>query len=44
MLAVSGGRERTASQFDELFRSTRFTEGTAIETAGALRMMETTAA
>jgi C-methyltransferase len=43
MLAISGGRERTARQFDELFRSTGFGKGTLIETAGALRMVETTA-
>jgi C-methyltransferase len=43
MLAVSGGRERTASQFSELFRSSGFGAGIVIETAGALRMIETTA-
>jgi C-methyltransferase len=43
MLAISGGRERTASEFSELFRSCGFSVGTVIETAGALRMIETTA-
>jgi C-methyltransferase len=43
MLAVSGGRERTASQFSELPGAPGFGAGTLIETAGALRMVETTA-
>jgi C-methyltransferase len=43
MLAISGGRERTAHQFGELFRSTGFGDGTLIDTAGALRMIQTTA-
>jgi C-methyltransferase len=43
MLAVTGGRERTASQFSELFRQSGFGEGTMIETGGPLRMIETTA-
>jgi C-methyltransferase len=43
MLAVTGGRERTASQFAELFKSTGFATGTVIDTPGALRMVETTA-
>ena len=44
MLAIFGGRERTASRFDEPYRSTGFIKGTVIETAGALRLVETRAA
>jgi hypothetical protein len=43
MLAISGGKERTVRQFDELFRSTGFARARLIETAGALRMVETAA-
>lgn len=43
MLAISGGRERTVREFDELFRSTGFGAANLIQTAGALRMVETTA-
>ena len=43
MLAISGGRERTASQLGDLFRNSGFTSGTVIETGGALRMIQTTA-
>ena len=43
MVAITGGRERTAGQFTELFRSCGFADGTVIETAGALRMIETMA-
>jgi C-methyltransferase len=43
MLAISGGRERTVREFDELFRSTGFGDANLIETAGALRMVESTA-
>jgi len=43
MLAISGGRERTARELDELFQSAGFGKTTLIETTGALRMVETTA-
>ena len=43
MLAVTGGRERTASQLSELFSRAGFTGGTVVETAGALRIVEATA-
>jgi hypothetical protein len=43
MLAISGGRERTARELDELSQSAGFGKTTLIETTGALRMVETTA-
>jgi hypothetical protein len=43
MLAVTGGRERTAAELDELFASTGFAPGTIIETAGRVRIIETKA-
>ena len=42
MLAVTGGRERTASQLSELFNRAGFTDGTVVETAGPLRIVEAT--
>ena len=42
MLAVTGGRERTASQLNELFNRAGFRDGTVIETAGPLRIVEAT--
>ena len=44
MLAVTGGRERTASQLSELFGRAGFSDGTVIETQGPLRIVEATAA
>ena len=41
MVAISGGRERTARELDELFQSAGFGKTTLIETTGALRMVET---
>jgi C-methyltransferase len=43
MLAVTGGRERTPSQLSGLFGRSGFSEGTVIETAGPLRIVEATA-
>lgn len=43
MLAVTGGRERTAGELDALFTRTGFTTGTVIETPGPLRIVEATA-
>ena len=43
MLAVTGGRERTTAEFDDLFAPTGFTSGTVIEMAGRVRIMEATA-
>jgi hypothetical protein len=40
MLAVTGGRERTASQLSELFNRAGFSDGTVIETVGPLRIVE----
>ena len=42
MLAVTGGRERTAGQLNELFNRAGFRDGTVIETAGPLRIVEAT--
>ncbi len=44
MLYVTGGRERTARQFRELFERTGLRYGDVIETAGPLRIVEATAA
>ena len=44
MLYVTGGRERTASQFRELFERAGFRYGDVLETAGPLRIVEATAA
>ena len=44
MLTVTGGRERTASQFRELFERAGFRYGRVIETAGPLGIVEATAA
>jgi C-methyltransferase len=40
MLAVTGGRERTASEFNRLFNRTGFSDGTITNTAGPLRIVE----
>lgn len=40
MLAVTGGRERTASQLRELLGSAGFRVSTIIETSGAMRIVE----
>ena len=42
MLAVTGGKERTVSQLSELFDRAGFSDGTVIETAGPLRIVEAT--
>ena len=44
MLYVTGGRERTASQFRELFERAGFRYDDVIETPGPLRIVEATAA
>lgn len=44
MLAVTGGRERTPSQFTKLFRHAGFRQEAVIETAGPLRIVEGRAA
>ena len=36
----TGGRERTASQLTEIFTRAGFTDGTVVETAGPLRIVE----
>lgn len=43
MLAVTGGRERTTAEFDELFAQTGFSRGTVSDVAGRLRIVEATA-
>lgn len=43
MLAVTGGRERTAPELDDLFAQAGFSAGTVIETGGRVRIVETTA-
>jgi len=43
MLAVTGGRERTASELSALFGPTGFTEARVIETAGPMSIVEATA-
>ena len=43
MLAVSGGRERTASQFGALFASAGFGEVSVISTAAPIKIVEATA-
>jgi len=43
MLAVTGGRERTPGEFDELFNQTGFGPSRVIETDSRLRLVETTA-
>jgi C-methyltransferase len=43
MLAVTGGRERTASDLSALFQHTGFTGARVIETAGAMTIVEATA-
>ena len=40
MLAVTGGRERTPTELNELFGRAGLSEGSAIETAGPLRVFE----
>jgi O-methyltransferase len=40
MLAVTGGRERTASQHNELLRSSGFRPTAVIDTAGPMRIVE----
>ena len=40
MLAFTGGRERTASQFEKLFAAAGFGAVTVIETAGPMRIVE----
>jgi C-methyltransferase len=44
MLYVTGGRERTASDFRKLFERAGFRYGAVIQTAGPLRIVEATAA
>jgi len=44
MLAVTGGRERTISQFAELLRTAGFSRTAVIDTAGPLRIVEAVAA
>lgn len=44
MLYVTGGRERTTSQFRDLFERAGFRYGDVIRTAGPLRIVEATAA
>ena len=43
MLAVTGGRERTVAELDDLFASAGFAPGAIIETAGRVRIVETEA-
>jgi C-methyltransferase len=43
MLALSGGRERTVRQMSGLLMRSGFTEGTLIDTAGNMRIVESTA-
>jgi hypothetical protein len=43
MLAVTGGRERTASELNHLLGTAGFREGRVIETGGPLRIVEATA-
>ena len=43
MLAVTGGRERTASQFARLLESAGFSGTRVIETSGPLRIVEAVA-
>ncbi len=43
MLAVTGGRERTAGELGALFNQTGFGQGRVIETGGPRRIVETTA-
>jgi C-methyltransferase len=43
MLAVTGGRERTASELNELFEGAGWSDATVVETAGPLRIAEATA-
>jgi C-methyltransferase len=40
MLAVTGGRERTATQFSELLTQAGFGDAFVTETAGPLRIVE----
>lgn len=40
MLAVTGGRERTPAQFDQLLTQAGLSDGTVIETEGPLRIIE----
>ena len=42
MLAVTGGRERTATELNELFDRAGLSGGTVLETAGPLRLVEAT--
>ncbi|MDQ3720749.1 MAG: hypothetical protein M3350_08230 [Actinomycetota bacterium] len=42
MLAVTGGRERTATELNELFDRAGLRDGTVVETAGPLRIVEAT--
>ena len=42
MLAVTGGRERTTAELDELFGQAGFSNATAIELAGRMRILEAT--
>jgi hypothetical protein len=43
MLAVTGGRERTLAELNDLFVQAGFTPGTAIETTGRVRLIEAAA-
>src|SRR6185312_10868458 len=43
MLAVSGGRERTAGQFGALFASAGFGDATVLDTAAPIKIVEATA-
>lgn len=43
MLAVTGGRERTTAEVDELFARTGFSHGTVSDVAGRVRIVEATA-
>lgn len=43
MLTVTGGRERTSSQLDELLRRTGWQQQQVIDTAGPMRILEATA-
>lgn len=43
MLAITGGRERTPGELDELFRQAGFSDGNVINTGSRLRIVEATA-
>jgi C-methyltransferase len=43
MLALTGGRERTPGELNQLFGQSGFSDGTVIETASRLRIVEATA-